>query len=108
VDASHAKFEGVANVAALVVTPMPDTVFRPWLAVQAIHAHVAGSRGFEGAEALIGVQILQASASCEISLQTRYVARGAMLIPNFERSLMPKNHFVFPSPSDPAGVRRKN
>jgi len=32
VDASHAKFEGVANVAALVVTPMPDTVsVRGWL-----------------------------------------------------------------------------
>ena len=32
VDASHAGFEGVANVAALVVTPAPDTVsVRGWL-----------------------------------------------------------------------------
>ncbi|HVS87092.1 MAG TPA: hypothetical protein VHF01_02595 [Candidatus Acidoferrum sp.] len=32
VDASHASFEGVANVAALVVTPVPDTVsVRGWL-----------------------------------------------------------------------------
>jgi hypothetical protein len=32
VDASHASFEGVANVAALVATPLPDTVsVRGWL-----------------------------------------------------------------------------
>jgi hypothetical protein len=32
VDASHASFEGVANVAALVATPVPDTVsVRGWL-----------------------------------------------------------------------------
>jgi hypothetical protein len=32
VDASHASFEGVANVAALIVTPVPDTVsVRGWL-----------------------------------------------------------------------------
>ena len=32
VDASHASFEGVANVAALVAAPVPDTVsVRGWL-----------------------------------------------------------------------------
>jgi hypothetical protein len=36
VDASHAVFEGVANVAALVVTPVPDAVsVRGWLFKQA-------------------------------------------------------------------------
>ena len=36
VDASHAAFEGVANVSALVVTPVPDSVsVRGWLFKQA-------------------------------------------------------------------------
>jgi len=81
--------------------------FRPWLLFKQSTPMFAGSRCFEGAEALIGVQIPTSLRELrDFSPDEIRGSRGPCSFPNCERSLMPKNHFVFLLPLITAGVRR--